>query len=111
MQNLLIKPSVALVQPSGHINAANSLELQAHLNQVISDPNHAVVLVDMSQVDSLDSAGLMALTAAMTAAQQSGIGFNLCCVPPAIRIIFEVTQLDRVFQIFESRADFDASLS
>lgn len=111
MQDLLVKPSFALIQPSGHVNAGNSGELQAQLMQAIAPKNKAAVVVDLSQVESLDSAGLMVLVSAMNAAQQAGLRFSLCALPPAVRIVFEVTQLDRVFEIFESVTAFEETFA
>jgi anti-anti-sigma factor len=68
------------------------------------------LLVDMSQVESLDSAGLLALVSTLTLAQQIDKQFALCHVSASIRIIFELTQLDRVFEIFEDRLAFEACL-
>jgi anti-anti-sigma factor len=49
----------------------------------------------------LDSAGLIALVAALQRSRMLGKQLYLCSVPPGIRMIFELTQLDRVFEILE----------
>jgi anti-anti-sigma factor len=69
------------------------------------------MLVDLEQVESLDSAGLMALVYSLKLAQALDIRFSICSVSPSIRIILELTQLDRVFEIFESVAAFEAALA
>lgn len=107
MQSTLIRPSVALVQPSGHVNAANAVEFQRQLTAAITCDESSMLLVDMEQVESLDSAGLMALVSALRQAHHLGRRFSLCSVSAAIRIIFELTELDKAFEIFESRATFE----
>lgn len=107
MQSTLIRPRVALVQPTGHVNAANAVEFQRQLTAAITSGQHSMLLVDMDQVESLDSAGLMALVSALRQAHHLEYRFSLCSVSPAIRIIFELTELDRAFEIFESRAAFE----
>ncbi|HEY9665075.1 MAG TPA: STAS domain-containing protein [Allocoleopsis sp.] len=111
MQNLLSRTKMTVVQPSGHINAANATNFQQHLIEAVESGHHSALLVDMSQVESLDSAGLMALVSALTTAQQLEKRFSICSVPPSIRIIFEVTQLDRVFNIFETRSAGEMALA
>lgn len=101
MQNSL-QFGVSVVRPAGHINAANAVNLQEKLISSIGLSSCPGLLVDMSQVESLDSAGLMAFVSALTKAQQLEKPFQLCSVSPSIRIIFELTQLDRVFQIADS---------
>jgi len=111
MQELLAKPSITCVQPTGHINAANSVAFQKHLESALEQQPHQSLLVDLSHVESLDSAGLMALISARALAQRSNVDFHLCGVSPTLRIIFEVTQLDRVFQIHPNRAAAEALLA
>lgn len=111
MQNVLVPPETESIAPKGHLNAANADLLKHQLAAIVASEHCSRLLVDMHQVESLDSAGLMALVAALTLSQQLDKRFSLCCVPPAIRIIFELTQLDRAFEIFESRADFEAAIA
>lgn len=105
-----LKLDVTVVQPTGHINAANAAEFQERLASVLSQ-HSAALLVDMGQVESLDSAGLIALVSALTQAQQVNKQFGLCNLSPSIRMIFELTQLDRVFQIVENRAAFEQAIA
>jgi len=100
---------VTMIQPTGHINASNAAEFQSQLTTVVRS-GEQTVLVDMQQVESLDSAGLMALVSALSLAQTLKRRFSLCAVAPSIRIIFELTQLDREFEIFESYEVFTATL-
>lgn len=110
MQSIALISPITVVQPQGHLNAANATEFRRELTAAVVANPSAVVLVDMNQVDSMDSAGLMALVSALNLAQRQNQRFSLCCLSPSIRIIFELTQLDRVFEIFESKSAFDATL-
>jgi anti-sigma B factor antagonist len=111
MQSTLAQSQMKVIQPCGHINASNAADLQDQLTSTVSSRQYASLLVDMSQVESLDSAGLMALVSTLTLSQQLNQRFGLCHVSPSIRIIFELTQLDRAFEIFESRAAFVAAIA
>lgn len=110
MQTLTVISPITVVQPQGHLNAANATEFRSKLTAaVIANPN-AVVLVDMKQLDYMDSAGLMTLVSALKLAQRQNQRFSLCSLAPSIRIIFELTQLNKVFEIFESRSAFETTL-
>jgi anti-sigma B factor antagonist len=111
MQNVLTRSQSAIIQPRGHINASSAAAFQEELIASVSSERNAALLVDMSQVDSLDSAGLMALVSALTLAQQLDKSFRLCSVSPSIRIIFELTQLDRAFEILEKRPELETALA
>ena len=110
MQTLTVISPITVIQPQGHLNAANATEFRHQLTTAIATNPKAVVLVDMKQLDSMDSAGLMTLVSAFNLAQRQNQRFSLCALSPSIRIIFELTQLDRVFEIFESRSAFEATL-
>lgn len=107
MQNLLIHPQAAIIRPCGSLNAANATELQLQLHTAILSEQSSALLIDMSQVESLDSAGLMTLVSTLNLAQESRKRFCLCSVPVPVRIVLELTQLDRIFEIFESVAAFE----
>ncbi|MGF1522604.1 MAG: STAS domain-containing protein [Leptolyngbyaceae cyanobacterium] len=93
-----IHSNLTVVQPSGVLNAANANELQAQLSEQIESERSVGLMVDMSQVESLDSAGLVSLVSALRLARNLSKRFCLCSVPPTIRIVFELTQLDQAFE-------------
>jgi anti-sigma B factor antagonist len=103
-------PQLALFEPSGYITAANVSKFQEQLTEIVSESGCSMFLVDMSQVEFLDSAGLMALVTAFRLAGSLGKSFNICAIPPSVKIIFELTQLDRALSIFSSREEFEGSL-
>ncbi|MFB8787746.1 MAG: STAS domain-containing protein [Potamolinea sp.] len=105
----ILDSQMTIIQPSGHINASNAPEFKRQLTSAFASERHCV-LVDMQRVESLDSAGLMALVSALSMSQNLNLRFSICSLPPSIQIIFELTQLDRVFEIFESREAFKSSI-
>ncbi|MDX2213630.1 MAG: STAS domain-containing protein [Oculatellaceae cyanobacterium bins.114] len=111
MQNVLSHSQMAVIQPCGHLNAANAADFQQELTTSVSSSQCSALLVDMSEVESLDSAGLVALVTALSLAQRLDKRLGLCGVSPSSRIIFELTQLDRVFEIFDDRAAFEMAIA
>lgn len=95
------------VEPSGSVNAANACELQQELTNAVKSEECSALLVDMRQVEFLDSAGLMAIVSAFRLAQSLNRRFSVCSLLPSVRMIFELTQLDRVFEIFNNRTEFE----
>ena len=110
MQNVLTRPQAVVVRPCGCLNSAAAPQFQSQLTVAILTEQHSAVLVDLSQAELIDSAGLMVLVAALRLAQRRSKRLSLCSVPASTRIIFELTQLDRVFEIFESNAAFESSV-
>ncbi|PZO45350.1 MAG: anti-anti-sigma factor [Shackletoniella antarctica] len=92
---------MAIFQAQGSINASNAQDFQGSLMQQIQSDRACGLFVDMSQVESLDSAGLISLVSALKHARQLQKRLCLYSVPPAIRIVFELTQLDRAFELVD----------
>lgn len=93
--------TLTIIRPNGALNAANAHLLQAQLSETIRTEQSGGLMVDMSQVESLDSAGLVSLISVLRLARDLSKRFCLCSVPPSIRMVFELTQLDRVFELVE----------
>lgn len=110
MNTTVITPKVVTLEPAGEINAANANAFQQQLKTTVESLTEEILLVDMAQVNFLDSAGLMALVTTLRMAQNLNKRMSLCSISPSIMILFELTQLDRVFEIFENRHSFSASL-
>lgn len=111
MQTTVAYPEVTVIRLCGSFNASNAVEFQRQMREAVTQAMPTSVLVDLEQVESIDSAGLMALVHGLRQAQSLSKRFTLCCVSPAIRIIFELTQLDQVFEIYESKAAFTAAIA
>ena len=103
MPNVLTPSRMKIVAIQGDINAENAAEIGQYLADMVSAQENSSLMVDMSQVVALDSAGLMILVSMLTLAQQLNKQFGLFGVSASVRIIFELTQLDRVFKISESQ--------
>lgn len=94
-----------LLQPQGCLDAAGGAWLKQQL-AMIAPRRYEHWLIDMSGVEFIDSAGLVALATALKTATQMGANLVLMGLRPSARLIFEITQLDRVFNIFESYEEF-----
>lgn len=109
MQTLFARQPITVIRPSGHINASTAVKFQNQLVQAVSADEVSALVVDLEQVEFLDSAGLMALVSALRLARSLNKRFSLCSVSPDIGMIFELSQLDRVFEIYESVAALEAA--
>lgn len=99
MENLVDQSGQRVVYPSGRISAANALRFQEQLQTMLplDAKLPASMVINMSRVDFLDSAGLMALVKVHALAKAKGVQVTLCSIPSSVKIILELTQLDRVF--------------
>lgn len=105
MQNLLVRTKSAIIQPCGSLSAINAAKFQDQLNAAVLSDQHTCILVDLSMVDFIDSAGLMVLITAHNTACSLKKRFSLCSVSKPTRMVFELTQLDQVFEILADQSD------
>ena len=96
-----INTPVTVVCPSGVLNAESVYSLEQQLRSICRDKTASELVVDMSRVESLDNAGLVSFMSALNAAQPRFEQLSLCAVPPSVRIVFELTQIDRLFQMID----------
>ena len=90
-------------------------EIDLHVSPVVTASLDAMiekkperVVIDLSGVTYIDSAGLAALIQAMQKVEAYGGKFFLAGLQETVRSIFEISRLDQVFQIFP---DTDAALA
>jgi len=63
------------------------------------------IVVDLSAVDFVDSTGLATLVAGLKHCRKAGGDLMLAGLRPRVKVIFELTRLDRAFQIYENEAE------
>lgn len=110
MQTILKKPKYTVIKPQNPITGVHAYSFERQLTTALRQSSHSTFLVDLEQVEYLDSAGLMALISSWRLAQSLGIRFSLCSISPSLKIIIEVTQLDNIFEIFECQAKYSETL-
>ncbi|MDF5716525.1 MAG: STAS domain-containing protein [Rhizonema sp. NSF051] len=101
MENTLVDPKITVIQPQRSLNVANALEFERELVTALRQNYCSALLVDLERVEFIDSAGLIALMSGLKLARCLGKCLSLCSVSPQLKIIFEVSRLDTVFDIAE----------
>jgi anti-sigma B factor antagonist len=91
----------------GEIDLHVSPTVTASLNIMIEKKPKQLV-IDLSRVTYIDSAGLAAFIEGMQKVEAYGGKFALASLQETVRSIFEISRLDQVFRIFP---DVDAALA
>ncbi|KAF3887297.1 MULTISPECIES: STAS domain-containing protein [Nostocales] len=109
MQSTLLNPNMTVIRPNGSIVSANALEFERKLTTLLTQTDCSILLLDLGKVESVDSSGVLALVSALKLSQRMGRRLSLCSVSPALKIILELTQLDRLFEIYEDESAFTSA--
>ncbi|HME87992.1 MAG TPA: STAS domain-containing protein [Chthoniobacterales bacterium] len=104
---MLQKTRPNVLQLEGEIDLHISPEVAKSLRTMIAK-KPKVIVVDLAKVTYLDSSGLAVFIEGMQNVQEYGGRFALAAVQESIQHIFEIANLDQVFQIFP---DVDSALS
>jgi len=100
---------VSILKLKGNIvGAAESSLLIDRLHEAL-EKGQTQVVIDLSQVDWMNSSGLGTLISGLTTMRQSGGNLKLCGLSDKIQNLFTITKLLTVFEIFPSAADAAAS--
>lgn len=69
-------------------------------NALLNDNDLPQLIVDMENVEFIDSQGLRKLLAALKLMQSQSSNLILCSQQPSVNLVFEITRFDQVFAIF-----------
>ncbi len=95
---------VVLFKPQGSIDLQGGMALSEQMVDIVPQA-HQLWVIDLAEVDFMDSSGLVPLVKGLTTARQTGCRLVLCNVQAPVRLILELTQLDSVFEIFDTYED------
>jgi anti-sigma B factor antagonist len=97
-------PDVAVLVLHGQADLHSAPELREQLHGVIDDGAFHVV-VDLTDASFVDSMTLGVLLGGVKRLRPQGGQLRVVVDKPGLRRIFEVTLLDRVFTLFDTRGD------
>jgi anti-sigma B factor antagonist len=97
-----VESGIAVIALSGEVDLYTAPELKQELVRVI-DAGAPSVVIDLTQTTFIDSTTLGVLISGVKRLRPGGGSLELVVNDRNIRKIFEITGLDRVFSLHESR--------
>ena len=95
---------VTLIEVTGRVDGLSAEELRQALAEEIQRGANRVVL-DLSRVSYMSSAGLRELVAAYRRLQEQGGDLRLAQPSSRVQDVLEMSGLDTIFQIFVTQSD------
>ncbi|PSB02649.1 STAS domain-containing protein [Merismopedia glauca] len=96
---------VKVVQPQGILDGIKSNQLRQEVGDILANGANTV-LIDLENVNFMDSSGLSALVSALKMVRTAGGKLYLCSINEQLQMVFELTRMDRVFETFANQDDF-----
>ena len=101
---------VQIIEPSGILDGTKADEFRQEISESVNNGTQ-VILVDFTNVTFMDSSGLGALVLSLKTIRTNGAKLFLCSLNEQIKMLFELTSMDRVFSICSSREEFEQKLT
>ena len=96
------KGNTTFVVPLGDVDLSKSATLRSSLHDVVQSESEKII-IDLNAVPYMDSSGVATLIEALQLAKQVGKELVLCNITDGVQSIIELSRLDMIFTIFESR--------
>ena len=101
-----MNPIVKIVQPSGILDGASTNQLRREISDIVEN-GAAIVLIDFQDVTFINSSALGALVSMLKLVRSAGAELFLCSLTEQVKLMFNLTKMNRVFQTFASRDEFE----
>ncbi len=101
---------ITVLRLGGRYDAHEVPDVRKALGEITEGGNNKIV-VNLAEVNFIDSSGLASLVQGMKHCRSGGGDLYLCELRQPVRVIFELTRLDRAFSICGDEAAAVAALS
>ena len=101
--------AVKVVQPIGILDGTQAAHFRQEVIELV-ESGADIILIDFQEVTFMDSSGLGALVLALKTVRAAGGKMFICSVNEQIQMLFELTSMDRVFDIFPTQEDFESEV-
>ena len=101
--------SIRVIEPRGVFDSNQAEEFYQDVEQ-LAKGSVEMIIVDFKDVTFMDSSGLGILVKTLKLTQSLGVKFLLCSFNDQVKLLFELTSMDRVFEIYERREELEAKI-
>jgi anti-sigma B factor antagonist len=99
--NVKTENSATIVELSGEVDLYSSPEMRKHLLKLVQDKT-PVIVIDLEKVSYIDSSGVATLVEGLQEAGKYSGTLKLTNLHDTVRHVFELSSLDKVFDIYNS---------
>ncbi|MEL6777411.1 MAG: STAS domain-containing protein [Cyanobacteria bacterium J06597_16] len=103
-----VESTVQVLSPSGILDSTKAEAIRTQVDSALADGTKTL-LMDLKDTTFVDSSGLGILVSVLKRVRTNRCEMYVCAINPQVKMLFELTSMDRVFTIFENREAFEAS--
>ena len=92
--------TICCLKLKGKMDASTFPNIKKKINALIEE-GHIFLILDLNEVYFIDSSGLGCLVACLRKITEKGGDIKLCGIQDPVRLVIELTQLHKFFDIFD----------
>jgi anti-sigma B factor antagonist len=100
--------TIKIIRPSGIFNGTQTAQFHQEISDSIST-GVKDILINFKDITFMDSSGLGSLIVALRMLQNAGGNLSLCSISNEVKIVFELTDVEKFFNIFSDQTNFEKS--
>lgn len=98
-----ITDGIGIIEIKGDLNVVQVDGFRQKFNDwLLANPQTKNVVVDLSETELIDSAGLGVLISLLKQVSERGGDLTLCGMQRKVRMVFEITRTQRIFSIYDN---------
>jgi anti-sigma B factor antagonist len=99
-----------VITPEGILDSTKAEEFRQKVDEMLA-AGVEVILIDLKDITFIDSSGLGTLVVILKKVRGIDRHLYICSINDQVRMLFELTSMDRVFDVYPDRETFETALS
>lgn len=97
--------SYKIIQPANFVDGISVVQLRSEIDDILANGVNTI-LVDLQEVTFMNSSAIGALVAMLKRVRGKGGTLSLCSLNNQVRLVFELSRMNHMFDIFTNRQEF-----
>ncbi len=105
IQTINVDNNIKVLQITGSFDVYTAGPVRAWIDQALNGDLYPNIIVDLNGVHFIDSTALAILVQGMRRSRERRGDVRLCGLQQPVRMVLELTRLDKVFEIYSNRSE------
>jgi anti-sigma B factor antagonist len=101
--------SSKVIEPAGILDSTQAESFRLAVDEALAE-GVDVILIDLKQITFIDSSGLGSLVMVLKKVRALERKMYICSINDQVRMLFDLTGMDRVFDLLPDRSAFEAQV-
>jgi anti-anti-sigma factor len=102
--------NIKIIEPTGILDSTQANSFRQQVDKALEEGVHTL-LIDLKNITFVDSSGLGILVVIFKKVRAAQKKMYVCSINEQVRMLFELTSMDRVFEVLPDRASFEEKIA